>query len=92
MKKVILSIAMILFTTSIYAKDPFDVTDDNPDLYDGLPDSRIFPTLAQSDVGDNYASSALYRTGVAQHLRSANLGSDDAYGSVVLDVGHPINW
>jgi len=92
MKKVIISIIMILSTTNLYAHDPFDVTGNNPDLYEGFSDSHVFPTVAQSGYGENYASSALYKSGFTKNCKVANLGSDDAYGSVLLDIGHPINW
>jgi hypothetical protein len=89
MKTVIAAAAMLL-STSLYA-GPFAVTQD-PDQYDGYAGSKTFPTAVQPGIGDNWGSSFLYRTGFNKSQQVDNLGSNDAYGSVILDVGHPIDW
>ncbi len=89
MKALLISVAMILSTT-LYA-EPFDATQD-PDLYDGYSDSKVFATVFQPGIGDDYGSSFLYSTGFTKGRHLANHGNDDAYASTLLDAGHPIDW
>lgn len=90
MKTILVSAALIL-STNLYA-DPFDISGDNPDLYDGDSTSTVLATAAQPGIGDNYGSSFLFSTGLVKSEQVAKLGSGDAYGSVVLDLGHSIDW
>ncbi len=89
MKAIIVS-TVLLFSTNLYAS-PFAVTQ-VPDLYDGYSGSRTFPTAIQPGSGDNYASPILFSSGIVESVHLAQQGSDDAYGSVLLDIGHPIDW
>ncbi len=89
MKAILISIAL-LFSTTLYA-GPFAVTQD-PDLYDGYSGSKVFPTAIQPGIGDNYASSILFSTGFADSGHLEQQGSENAYGSVLLDLGHAIDW
>ncbi|MEJ2693044.1 MAG: hypothetical protein P8166_08315 [Candidatus Thiodiazotropha sp.] len=90
MKTILVTAAMIL-STNLYA-DPFDIRGDNPDLYDGDSTSTVVATAVQPGVGDNYASSFLFSTGFVASEQAVRFGTDDAYGSVILDLGHPIDW
>jgi hypothetical protein len=88
--KIVIAAAAMLLSTSLYA-GPFAVTQD-PDQYDGYEGSKTFPTAVQPGIGDNWGSSFLYKTGFNKSQHVDNLGSNDAYGSVILDVGHSIDW
>jgi hypothetical protein len=89
MKAILLTSAMV-FSASLSAS-PFAVTQD-PDQYDGYEGSKVFPSAVQPGIGDNYASSFLYSTGFSRSGYEQSNGSNDAYGSVILDIGHPIDW
>ena len=89
MKTIIASAAMLL-STSVLA-GPFAVTQD-PNQYDGYEGSKVFPTAVQPGIGDNYGSSFLFKTGFIKSQHKPNLGSHSAYGSSLLDLGHPIDW
>lgn len=90
MKKILFTSAMIL-SANLYA-NPFDVTGDNPDLYDGYTSSKIVPTAIQPGIGDNYASSFLFPSGYIDGQHTAQRGSYAGYGSTLLDMGHDIDW
>lgn len=89
MKTIIASAAMLL-STSVFA-GPFAVTQD-PNQYDGYEGSKVFPTAVQPGIGDNYGSSFLFKSGFIKGAHKANHGSEDAYGSTLIDLGHPVNW
>jgi hypothetical protein len=90
MKTLIVTAAMIL-STNLYAS-PFDVTGQNHDLYDGYADSTILPTAVQPGIGDSYASSILHSGGYAKTSHTLQGGVDEGYGSILIDVGTPLNW
>ena len=90
MKTFIVTAAMIL-STSLYAS-PFDVTGQNHDLYDGFPGSTKLPTAIQPGIGDSYGSSILHSGGYADTRHTPQKGLDEGYGSILLDVGVPLNW
>lgn len=89
MKTIIASAAMLLSTSLVAG--PFAVTQD-PDQYDGHAGSKSFPTAVQPGIGDNYGSSFLFRSGVIKSGKIDRQGAQDAYGSSLIDVGHPIDW
>ena len=89
MKTIIASAAMLL-STSVFA-GPFAVTQD-PNQYDGYEGSKVFPTAVQPGIGDNYGSSFLFKSGFIKGEHKTNQGSHGAYGSSLLDLGHPIDW
>jgi hypothetical protein len=80
----------MLLSTSLFA-GPFAVTQD-PDQYDGYAGSKSFPTAVQPGIGDNYGSSFLFKSGFIKGGQVDRRGTQDAYGSTLLDVGHPIDW
>jgi hypothetical protein len=90
MKALIVTTAMIL-STNLYAS-AFDVTGQNPDLYDGYADSTRLATAVQPGIGDSYASSILHSGGYAQTTHKVQGGLDEGYGSILIDVGTPLNW
>jgi hypothetical protein len=91
MKKVIIAVAMMI-SSNIYAS-AFDVTGNNPDLYDGLSDSTSLPTAIQPGVGDSYGSSILNSgKGYAKTDDKIQGGLDEGYGSILIDVGVPLYW
>ena len=90
MKKIVLTAAMIL-STNLYAS-AFDVTGQNPDLYAGTADSTKLATAVQPGVGDSYASSILHSGGYAESHHIVQKGIDEGYGSILIDVGTPLNW
>ncbi|MES9939323.1 MAG: hypothetical protein ABW104_13375 [Candidatus Thiodiazotropha sp. 6PLUC2] len=91
MKKIMLAAAMIL-STNLYA-GAFDVTGNNPDLYDGLADSSSQPTAIQPGIGDSYGSSILHSgKGYARSVAKPQGGMDEGYGSILIDVGVPLYW
>jgi hypothetical protein len=91
MKKLLVTAAMIL-SANLYA-DPFDVTGNNPDLYDGFDDSTQLPTAVQPGIGDSYASSILHSGGgYAETKHISQGGLDEGYGSILIDVGVPLYW
>jgi hypothetical protein len=63
----------------------------NSDIYRGNEDSSSLPTAVQPGIGDSYGSAVL-KSGFADRASSASHGSNDAYGSVLLDVGHNVDW
>jgi hypothetical protein len=91
MKKMIMILAMLVSNT-IYAS-AFDVTGNNPDLYDGLPSSTSLPTAIQPGIGDSYGSSILNSgLGYAKTSDTIQAGLDEGYGSILIDVGVPLYW
>jgi hypothetical protein len=63
----------------------------NADIYRGSDDSRSLHTAVQPGIGDSYGSAVL-KGGFSDRARSDSHGTNDAYGSVLLDVGHNIDW
>ncbi|MEW8627517.1 MAG: hypothetical protein AB2551_17350 [Candidatus Thiodiazotropha sp.] len=90
MKKIVLTAAMIL-STNLYA-GAFDVTGQNPDLYAGTADSTQLATAVQPGIGDSYGSSILHSGGYAETRHTVQNGLDEGYGSILIDVGAPVNW
>ncbi len=88
--KTIIATAAMLLSASAFA-GPFAVTQD-PDQYDGHADSTTFATAIQPGIGDNYGSSFLFKSGFVNSAHLSRQGSNDAYGSSILDLGHPIDW
>jgi hypothetical protein len=91
MKKLLITTAAMILSTNLYA-DPFDVTGNNPDLYDGFTDSTQLPTAVQPGIGDSYASSILHSGGYAKTKHISQGGVDEGYGSILIDVGVPLYW
>ncbi|RLW70506.1 MAG: hypothetical protein B6D71_06140 [gamma proteobacterium symbiont of Stewartia floridana] len=91
MKTLAITAAMIL-STNLYAS-AFDVTGENHDLYFGVPESTKLPTAIQPGIGDNYGSSILHSgKGYANSVAKPQGGLDEGYGSILIDVGVPLNW
>ncbi|MCG7897729.1 MAG: hypothetical protein JAY85_04640 [Candidatus Thiodiazotropha weberae] len=90
MNKIILTAAMIL-STNLYA-GAFDVTGQNPDLYEGTAESTQLATAVQPGIGDSYGSSILHTGGYADTRHTTQNGVDEGYGSILIDVGAPVNW
>jgi hypothetical protein len=84
-------IAAMIFSTSLYAST-FDVTGQNPDLYDGFSDSTKLATALQPGIGDSYGSSILHTGGYANTVHTSQSGLDEGYGSILIDVGVPLYW
>ncbi|MEJ2621535.1 MAG: hypothetical protein P8163_15105 [Candidatus Thiodiazotropha sp.] len=90
MKTFIITAAMILSTN--LSASPFDVTGQNPDLYDGHANSTMLPTAVQPGIGHSYGSSILHSGGYARTSHALQGGVDEGYGSILIDVGTPLNW
>jgi hypothetical protein len=91
MNKLIITLTMIM-SGNIYAS-AFDVTGNNPDLYDGFSDSTSLPTAIQPGIGDSYGSSILNSgKGYAKTTDTIQGGLDEGYGSILIDVGVPLYW
>lgn len=91
MKKIVLSVALIL-SSGAYAgtfNSAFEVG--NSDLYDGVANSQKLPTAVQPGIGDAYGS-VLLPGGLAQSRHVAQKGSNDGYGSILIDIGHNLDW
>jgi hypothetical protein len=82
---------MILSTSLSAAAFDNKVFNGSPDLYEGLADSSSLPTAVQPGVGDSYAS-VLYSGGIADSPTTEHKGTNDAYGSILLDIGHNLDW
>ena len=90
MKTMLITAAMIM-STNLYAS-AFDVTGNNHDLYAGYSGSTSLPTAVQPGIGDSYGSSILYSGGYADTRHTPQKGVDEGYGSILIDVGAPVNW
>ncbi|MES9940851.1 MAG: hypothetical protein ABW104_02730 [Candidatus Thiodiazotropha sp. 6PLUC2] len=90
MKTLIITAAMIL-SSNLYAGG-FDVTGQNPDLYDGHVNSTRLATAVQPGIGDSYGNSILHSGGYAKTSHRVQGGVDEGYGSILIDVGTPLNW
>lgn len=62
----------------------------NPDLYSGVDDSNNLPAM-QAKADDSYGSQQL-SDAVDEHLNTGQKGSNDGYGSILIDIGHPLDW
>jgi hypothetical protein len=89
MKAILITAAMAL-STSLYA-GTFDATD-YPDLYDGIEDSKVFPTAIQPGFGDSYGSALFQPAGFVMTNNHIEKGTGNAYGSTLLDVGYSTSW
>ena len=102
MKSTITSITaalMMLGMASAHSHEFYAVFGDNPDLYSGITSSQSLPTASQAGAHDLYASGtnkidASIRTdvGITDCPVVAQVGGNDGYGSILLDVGHDISW
>ncbi|MCG8015951.1 MAG: hypothetical protein JAY97_07030 [Candidatus Thiodiazotropha sp. 'RUGA'] len=91
MNKIVLTAAAMILSSNLYA-GAFDVTGQNHDLYDGTAESTQLATAVQPGIGDSYANSILHAGGYADTRHVAQNGVDEGYGSILIDVGAPINW
>jgi hypothetical protein len=92
MKQIILASTALMFSSTLIAgvfDAPFEVG--NPDLYSGTSDSSKLPTAVQPGIGDAYASQLL-PGGVVKRPHVHKKGANDGYGSILIDVGHDIDW
>ena len=91
MKTITFTIALLL-SGNLYAGIYSGFGDvSNSDLYRGNDDSSMVPTAVQPGIGDSRGS-AILKGGFADRVSSKNLGTNDAYGSALLDAGHTIDW
>ena len=89
MRTLLLTTALLLSTTlhaGIYAGFG-DVN--NGDLYRGNADSSMLPTAVQPGIG---SSSKALEAGFVSRAAVKRQGTNDGYGSSLLDVGHTIDW
>jgi hypothetical protein len=90
--KTLLTVSALLLSGNLYAGIYSGFGDvGNSDIYRGNEDSSSLPTAVQPGIGDSYGSAVL-KSGFADRASSDSNGSNDAYGSVLLDVGHSIDW
>ncbi len=91
--KTLLTVSALLLSGNLYAGIYGGFGDvGNNDLYRGSNASSMVPTAVQPGIGDNYGSAFLSKDGFIDRTPVRNQGTNDAYGSVLLDVGHDINW
>ena len=102
MKNTIASITaalMMLGMASAHSHEFYAAFGGNPDLYSGIASSQSLPTAFQMGAHDFYASGTndFYATiltdvGIRHFPVVAQVGSNDDFGSSLLDVGHDISW
>jgi hypothetical protein len=102
MKSTITSISaalMMLAMAGAHSHEFYSVFGGNPDLYSGITSSQSLPVAAQTGDHDFYASgtndfyaSILNDVGITHCPVVAQVGSNDDFGSSLLDVGHDISW
>ncbi len=89
MKILLLTTALLLSSTlhaGIYAGFG-DVA--NNDLYRGDADTSMTPTAVQPGIG---SGSKALEAGFVSRAAVKRQGTNDAYGSILLDVGHDLDW
>ena len=57
-----------------------------------MADCQVLPTAIQPGVGDSHACTWLKDGGFARSQHTLQKGTSDGYGSVLIDVGHNIDW
>ena len=84
MNKIIAISTALLLTGSVYAG--------NDDQYSGHSESKKFATAVQPGVGDQYGSVVFGSDNPAGERTKVQRGSNEGYGSILLDLGHNIDW
>lgn len=102
MKSSITAIAaalMVFGMASAHSHEFYAPFGGNPDLYSGIASSQSLPTAVQGGDHDFYASGTddFYATilndvGIRHCPTVAQVGSNDDFGSSLLDIGHDISW
>ncbi|KRT56240.1 hypothetical protein [endosymbiont of Ridgeia piscesae] len=92
MKTLTFTAAMILSTglSAGQFNSPFEVG--NPDLYHGVDASSQLSTAVQPGIGDSYAYPWLGNGGFSDTETVVQRGTNEGYGSHLLDLGHEIDW
>ncbi|MBL3589968.1 MAG: hypothetical protein JMN24_09275 [gamma proteobacterium endosymbiont of Lamellibrachia anaximandri] len=93
MKKIAFTAALLL-SANLYAggssEFAYNGYDGNPDLFVGSSGSTSLPTAVQPGIGDAYGDVRLGGVNNSGHV--GQRGSNEAYGSTILDQGHSIDW
>ncbi|MGD2118912.1 MAG: hypothetical protein PVG66_11170 [Chromatiales bacterium] len=85
MNKYIVGI-IALSLSGLASASPFDVTGDNPDLYDGSSYSNDIPTAVQPGVGDSYGGSVYDHSFLQGLKQSPRAMAVDYIGREYLDA------
>jgi hypothetical protein len=65
--------------------------EDYSHLFTGVETSRGMPTAVQPGIGDSH-DAGLFSSASQATDRVGRQGSHDAYGSILIDLGHNIDW